>query len=190
MKAFRIIGLVFGALALAMIAFTVIGILLPSGWETERSIVIEAPPEAILPWLERAEAWGEWTPSPDDGVELFGPPAGPGSGRRWDDARYGQGEFEITAVEEGRRVSYEVAVEGGAIRISGRLELLPEGASTRVVWREEGDFGWNPLLGYVAGQMEELQGNQLEDALRTLRTRVLAAMEETALPATAAPGSS
>jgi uncharacterized protein YndB with AHSA1/START domain len=167
-KAFRIIGAAFGLLALVMIGFMVVGILLPSGWETERSRVIAAPPEEIFPYLERAEAWGLWTPSPDEGVELFGPPTGPGSGRRWDDPRYGDGEFEIVQVEAARRVEYRVEVDGGAIRIEGWLELTPVPEGTRVTWREEGDFGWNPLLGYLAGQMEELQGAQLDDALRAL----------------------
>jgi len=82
-----------------------------------------------------------------------------------------------------REIGYEVEVEGGSIRIQGFLTLVPEGTGTRVTWREEGDFGWNPLLGYLSGRMAELQGEQLLQSLGTLKERVEAGgppAEETA----------
>jgi len=42
------------------------------------------------------------------------------------------------------------------------------------VWRERGDFGWNPLLGYVARTMDRTQGAQMEAALARLAERVRA----------------
>lgn len=168
MRPFRIAGIILGALALALGGFLVLGLLLPGGWEAERTRVVPAPAERVFPYLAAAEAWGLWTPSPAAGVELFGPASGPGSGRRWNDPGYGEGEFVITGVEPGREVRYRVDVEGGAIRIHGRIRLAPEGPATRIHWREEGDFGWNPILGYLARRMNELQGAQLEASLGRL----------------------
>lgn len=174
MRLIRIAGIALGVLAAILLGFIVIGFLLPSGWEVERSAQIDAPPEEIFPYLERAEAWALWTPSPETGVELFGPDSGEGSGRRWDDDFYGEGEFVITGVIPDQEVRYEVIVEGGAIQIAGQMTVSaePEGGS-RVRWIESGDFGWNPLLGYVAGRMDELQGEQLEQSLRALRALVM-----------------
>jgi uncharacterized protein YndB with AHSA1/START domain len=170
----RIAGIALGALAAILLGFLVLGFLLPSGWEVERSAQLDAPPEAVFPYLESAEAWTLWTPSPESGAEFFGPEAGEGSGREWDDDFYGQGEFIITQVTPNQEVRYSVAVEGGAIQITGRMSLTPEGeAGTRIVWTESGDFGWNPLLGYVAGRMDELQGEQLEQSLRALQALVV-----------------
>ncbi len=151
-----------------------VGFLLPSTWAAEAEIRIDAPADAVLPWLERGSAWLEWTPAPAEGVEHFGPEAGPGSGYRWDDPGYGRGAFTVGTVEppEGEAtgsVTYAVAVEGGSIRVEGRIELVPVEGGTALRWHESGDFGWNPLLGYMAGRMETLQGEQLRHALRELK---------------------
>lgn len=168
MHPYRIAGIVLGALALALAIFLAVGLLLPGGWEVERSRLVPASPPDVYPWLVRAEAWGEWTPSPEAGVELFGPEEGVGSGRRWDDPGYGEGEFVVTHAVPDREVRYRVEVEGGAIVIHGRILLEEKEDGTRIVWREQGDFGWNPILGYIAGRMNELQGAQLQASLTRL----------------------
>lgn len=172
MHPYRIAGYFLGAIALLCLGFLVVGILLPSGWSAERSVRIAAPSETIFPLLSSAERWGDWTPSPEAGVELFGPAEGVGSGRRWDDEMYGEGEFIVTESQPPREMAYEVAVEGGSIRILGRIRLEDSGGETIVHWREEGDFGWNPLLGYLTNRMNEIQGGQLEGSLAKLRQLV------------------
>jgi hypothetical protein len=168
---YRIAGFVLGTLALFFIGFLVVGLLLPSGWDAERSIAVNAPPEEIFPLVARSDGWQSWTTVPDEGMETFGPDEGEGSGYRWDDPAYGQGEFLITSAVPLTGMTYEVQVEGGAIRIEGRIALTPEANETTTVhWREEGDFGWNPLLGYLASRMSELQGAEMEASLATLRS--------------------
>jgi uncharacterized protein YndB with AHSA1/START domain len=166
-----------GTLATVTLGFIVIGILLPSTWEAEAERTIAAPPEAIFPLLEEAGAWSAWTPSPESGLELFGPARGEGGGFRWDDPGYGKGSFTLRVVEPGGRIAYAVDVEGGTIRIEGALTLTPANGGTQIVWRESGDFGWNPLLGYMAGRMATLQGEQLAFALVTLEEEVLRRLE-------------
>ncbi len=181
MHPFRIAGVVLGILALFFIGFLVLGFLLPSGWEAEREVTLEAPAEEVYPWVARPAGWAAWTPSPEAGLEAFGPEEGVGAGHRWDDASYGEGSFRIVDVRPGSEVRYEVEVEGGAIRIEGTIRLDPTAGGTRLNWREVGDFGWNPLLGYLAGRMNELQGAQMEASLATLRSLV------EGVPATSAP---
>jgi len=180
-RPYAIGAMILGAVALLIAGFLVVGILLPGGWVVERTIQIEAPAAEVYPLLDRAAGWEEWTPSPETGVELFGPEQGVGSGRRWDDPGYGRGEFVITGSVPPQEVTYEVNVEDGAIRIRGRLVLEEAPGATLVRWREEGDFGRNPLLGYLAGRMEDLQGAQLEASLARLAARVVGA------PSTAEP---
>ncbi len=184
---YRVAGLVLGSLALLFIAILVVGFLLPSGWNAERSTRIAAPPEAVFPFLSRAERWGDWTPSPETGVELFGPPEGPGSGRRWNDPLYGNGEFVVTASAPTRQVTYLVLVEGGAIRIQGRIVLEREGDGTILRWQEEGDFGWNPLLGYLARRMNELQSAQMEASLAALKALLELPLGESEPPPPGSP---
>lgn len=177
MHPYRIAGIVLGAIALFFLVILGVGLFLPGTWEAEGSGLLEAPPERVFPYLSGAERWGLWTPYPEEGVELFGPAEGPGSGRRWDDPAEGSGEFTITRVRPFEEVAYGVEVEDGAIRIEGHIRLERENGHTRIHWREKGDFGWNPLLGYVAGRMAELQGARLEAALEALG-RVVSEAEE------------
>jgi hypothetical protein len=172
LKLLRIGAWVSGAIAVASIAFLAVGYFLPSTWDASAEAWIDAPVEAVYPWVHGADGWIAWTPVPDEGVERFGPEAGSGSGYRWDDPAFGDGTFTITAGAPPLKVAYEVEVEGGRILIQGRLDLEPEGSGTRVRWMESGDFGRNPMLGYMAGRMETLQGEQLRQSLETLRILV------------------
>ena len=87
----------------------------------------------------------------------------------WDDPRYGKGRFRIlrSLPEEG--IDYEVLIEGGALTISGTIKIRPEAGGTRLEWREAGDFGWNPLLGYSARRMGSTQGTAMMASLEKLR---------------------
>ena len=182
-------------MALLLIGLLVLGFLLPSGWSVERSTTMEAQAEEIFPLISSARAWTLWTPSPDTGFEYFGPQDGEGSGRNWDDELYGEGTFVITAVDPPQELRYEVEVEGGSIRITGHITLDPvDEQRTRVTWSEDGDFGWNPLLGYLARRMEDLQGSQLEQSLEALDRLVTESepleTDEVGEPTTGSPGSS
>jgi hypothetical protein len=166
---YKIIGGIFGAFAVLFGGFMLVGVLLPGGWQAERTAEIAAPPELLFAYMSGAGRWEEWTQTLESGSVPFGPAEGPGSGRRWNDPTYGTGEFVITSSVAPREVGYEVRVEDGAIRIIGRVELEPTTSGTRLIWREEGDFGWNPILGYMAARMDELQGAQMEASLASLR---------------------
>ena len=195
MKGIRVAGIILGVMALLLIGLLVLGFLLPSGWSVERSTTMEAQAEEIFPLISSARAWTLWTPSPETGFEYFGPQDGEGSGRNWDDELYGEGTFVITAVDPPQELRYEVEVEGGSIRITGHITLDPvDEQRTRVTWSEDGDFGWNPLLGYLARRMEDLQGSQLEQSLEALDRLVTESepleTDEVGEPPTGSPGSS
>ena len=172
MRPLKIAAIAAGTVGFILLGFLGIGFLLPGSWETERSAWIEADPESVFPHLSSAEAWQRWTPAPESGMEYFGPEEGVGSGRQWDDPGYGKGRFEVTSSTPHSLLGYLVEVEDGAITIEGTMRLEPEEGGTRIHWRERGDFGRNPLLGYIAGRMEEMQGEQLEASLASLRRLV------------------
>jgi hypothetical protein len=54
----------------------------------------------------------------------------------------------------------------------GRIQLVEGAEGTTLTWREEGDFGWNPLLSYFALGMERMQGEELDKALDRLQKLV------------------
>jgi hypothetical protein len=162
-------GVIAGA-ALLLLTFLGVGFMLSGEWAAERERVVAASPEAVLPLLEDLALWPEWSPMGQVDGELSTPSAGVGARLSWDDPQWGQGEFTLTEVDPGG-VAYEVRVEDGALQTRGWIRLAAEGDGTRITWREEGDFGWNPLLSWFALGMERLQGTELEKSLDSLEKR-------------------
>ena len=176
-----------GILALLAAVFVGVGILLPGTVEVMRSVEIAGPPEDVFPFLNDLDAWTEWTPWGDVESRLEGPQAGPGARRVWDDPRLGSGSLTITASRPPHSVDYVAEVEGGALRFEGRITVEPLGEGSLVTWTEQADLGWNPLLGWTALNMEESQGQQLQESLDRLRERIRTGRPEspTASPAPA-----
>lgn len=160
---------IFGALAGILIVYLLIGLALPGTWEAEADIRLPLAPRAAFPYLDSTEEWLSWMPMPQTGVHRFGPERGEGSGFRWDDAQYGKGEAEILRSVGDTLVEYRVAVEEGALQIQGTLALRGQTGGSHLFWKESGDFGWNPLLGYAAHKMGESQSTAMHTSLAKLR---------------------
>jgi hypothetical protein len=163
---------VLATLSVLLLLFLLVGLLLPGTWRAEAGAFLKATPKEVFPFIHRLGAWEEWTPFPDTGLEPFGPPEGVGAGVRWDDPSYGKGEARILASRPNEGVEYEVRIEGGKLLIRGRITLQVQVDGTRITWIEEGDFGWNPLLGYTARSMASSQGEAMRASLERLAAAV------------------
>lgn len=173
-----VLARIFGAVALVLLVLLAVGFFLPGRWSAEESLVIFAAPEEIFPFLDHVALWEEWTPWPEEAGEPAGPESGVGATRSWDDPAFGSGSFTIVESEPPEAISYRVLVEGGALQVDGRLTLTyaPAAATrgtgqvpeTLVTWTESGDFGRNPLLGYMALMMSRSQGEELRRGLERL----------------------
>jgi hypothetical protein len=160
---------VLGGGAALLILFLVVGFLLPGTWSAGGSVQIDAPPEAVFPWLDSPRAWTRWTPWPDTGLVVAGPPHGVGSVISWDNADLGDGRFEIVEADSLRTVRYRVEVQKRTMRTDGTLHVEPRDGGTFVRWREQGDFGHNPLMGYWARFMDKAQSAELAKDLGRLK---------------------
>jgi hypothetical protein len=161
---------ILGGGALLLTLLLAVGWLLPTEWKAEASAVMPVAPEAIFRFLDSPEGWREWTPWPESGVERSGPPRGEGARLSWNDLELGTGSFTLTTVREPERVEYRVEVSGGAMRTDGVIALTAEAGGVRVSWRESGDLGNNPLMGYWGLSMERAQGEELAKGLERLAT--------------------
>jgi len=164
----RVLARVLGGIALLLLAVLGIGEALPGRWHAEADGSLDVAPDSVAAVLARVRSWKAWMAWPETGARFTGPAFGPGASFRWNDPTYGSGRFTITDSEPGRWVDYRVEVEGGSIRVQGRIGLRTSPEGTTLHWTEDGSVGWNPLLGYVAMGMGERQTAQLEDALKRL----------------------
>ncbi len=161
---------IFGILSGTLLLYLLVGSLLPSAWEATADATLPAPPSAVFPFLDRMDRWVEWNVMPGSGTEAVGPGAGVGSGIRWDDPQYGEGQLRIVKSEPDSMVAYAVDIEGGSLQIHGVLTLQAQGTGTLVSWVERGDFGWNPLMGYAARGMGASQSEAMRWNLERLRS--------------------
>ena len=164
----KVLSAAIALLALALL----IGFLLPGHWDVERSAVVAAPPAAVFPWLDDPHQWDHWAALGEVAATFSGPPRGAGASRRWTHPEVGDGVFTILSTVLDREVRYRVEVQGGRMVTEGTILLTAEGAGTRVTWQEQGNFGRNPLLGYLARSMDRMQGAQMEGSLARLGERV------------------
>jgi hypothetical protein len=174
--------LVFRVLLTLLILLAVIGMLLPSSAEVERSIVIDAPPARIFPHLNGMRAFHAWSPwsaiDPDTSYQFAGPEQGVGSRMSWHsgDNRVGQGSQEIVNSVPDERVDtrLEFGDKGGGM---ASFMLEPEGSATRVRWQFATQFGWDLFGRYVGLMLDSMIGSSYDKGLAELKTRV----EQTAL---------
>jgi hypothetical protein len=160
------------AVALLLLSFVGLGLVLSGTWEARRETLIDAPIDSVFAYLDSVEGWSAWAPLGVVEGERSGPARGTGATLTWDDPEWGQGEWVLTASDAPHRVTYEVRVEEGSLVTQGEFSLSETPSGTLVEWRESGDFGWNPLLAFMALGMDRLQGLEMEKGLAVLRARV------------------
>ena len=148
-----------------------LGALLPGDWEAEASHQFAGTPAEVLTLVDSPEGWQRWTPWPDTAMRS-GPARGEGATLSWDHPDMGDGRFEIVEVAGDTLVRYRVAVQEGSMQTRGSLHLEPTDGGTTVRWVEEGDFGWNPLMGYWALAMPSVQGEEMQKGLERLEAEL------------------
>lgn len=157
------------ALAVLLLVVVAVGFALPGTWQARQLRELNAAPDQVFQYVSTVDGWSEWTPMPFVGGERSGPAQGPGATLSWDDPQWGEGSWTLTGVEAPRSMQYEVSVEGGSLRTWGEVTLSPAGAGgTLIEWQERGDFGWNPLLSFMALGMSRMQGEEMSKSLDAL----------------------
>ena len=169
--------LVFRVLLALLILLAVIGLLLPSSAEVERSIVIDAPAGKIFPHVNSMRAFHAWSPwseiDPNTNYQFDGPEQGVGSRMAWQsgDNRVGRGSQEIVNSMANQRVDTRLQFgdQGGG---NATFLLEPEGSSTRVRWQFTTGFGWDLFGRYVGLMLDSMIGASYEKGLAELKHRV------------------
>lgn len=182
--------LVVGLIGLVALG-AVVGLLLPSTWNVERTVSIAAEPETIRPFLDTPRQWPVWSAwntarYPDMVVAYEGPERGPGAAWKWEGESSGAGRLEITRSEPGQGVEYRLAFADFP-PIDGAMRLERAGAATTVRWTMAGDVGRNLVARYFAPFMDDMMVEELDEGLAKLK-RLAEGAPVPAAPAPAALG--
>ena len=174
------------ALVACIIAFIVVGSMMPSVWHVERTTVINAAPEAIFPWVNDIRRWQEWSPWNEQKDPTFkrsfgGPERGIGATMMWDGENLGRGRVGITSSIPYEKVSYDLFLDDSMTPSKGAVALVPQATGTIVTWTDDGDMGANLFGRFALDDIDATLGPDLEMGLSNLKSKV-----ETAAPVAAA----
>lgn len=135
----------FGTFTLFMIGLYVYAWTLPSTWKVERSIVIDAPAEAVWARVHDLNVWDAWVPwtkerDPTMKTQFTGEP---GDGQQWVfmGNLMGQGRILVNGYEANASLRYDLEFVRAEIS-KGEIKLVSLGDSgtprTRVTWIDRG----------------------------------------------------
>jgi hypothetical protein len=177
MKILKFAGLTIAGIVLALL---VVSQVLPSQWRFRRSIVIAAPPGAMLPLLANLKTgWPQWSAfdaeDPDIQYRYSGPEEGPGATRSWSSRKMGDGEQKIVRADASG-VEFDLRMVRNDFAMKGVISFDPApGGSTRVTWTDSGEIGNHPFYRYMGVFMDRLIGGTFERSLAALKQKVEAA---------------
>ncbi len=143
--------------------------LLPRHVTVERSVLVDATPEAVLALASTTEGFQQFNPyitaDPDLQIEAFGPSEGIGAGFRFD-GRDGTGTQTISQIT-GDTITY--AIDLGAMgQPTQHVSAMSEGTQTRVTWTVESDLGMNPVFRVFGLFMDRMLGGTYETGLANI----------------------
>lgn len=151
--------------------------LLPGKAEVSRSITINAPADAIFPYvnsMQETEKWSPWlSRDPETQLSYSGPESGVGNTLNWssDNPQVGVGSQEI--IESVDNQTVKTALDFGPMGTATALfDLQPEGGETQVTWGFESDLGMNPMSRWMGLMMDNWVGGDYERGLENLKALV------------------
>lgn len=166
-------------LGLILLVLMLIGIsyLLPGKAEVARSITIDAPPQAVFPYVNSMQETEHWSPwlhrDPETKLAYFGPETGVGNTLKWasDHPQVGTGSQEI--VESIQNQSVRTALDFGPMgTATAMFTLQPENGQTLVTWGFVSDLGLNPMSRWMGLMMDSWVGGDYERGLKNLKVLV------------------
>jgi uncharacterized protein YndB with AHSA1/START domain len=171
----RMLKRILATLFLFVVALTAIAFVLPQTVTVERSVVVNAPPEKIMPYLTDFRKFNEWSPwasgDPETIYEFSGPESGEGAKMSWKSRKYGDGSQVISGVDAPSAVYIDLDL-GPNGQSSVRYELSPADDGTIVIWGFEGEMGSNPVRRWFGLMLDGMLGAEYERGLARLKSLV------------------
>jgi len=175
MKALRIIGIV-AVIALVLLAVTLMTT--PPRKHVEKSIVINAQPEAVFNEVNNLRNFNTWSPwakmDPQAKYTFDGPVSGEGARMTWDGPKIGKGSQEITISGKNLLVRNTLKFDGFPGEYFSEMKFTPVLEGTRVTWAYESDLTTAGSMGTAMGKIASIVMNgsmeeQYNEGLQNLK---------------------
>lgn len=170
-------------IAVAVLAAVTIGLLAyaatkPDTFRVERSILIDAPPEAVYDEIEDFRRWRAWSPYEDRDPNLersySGAERGIGAVYGWEgDENVGSGRMEIRdavpASEIVIALDFTAPMEASNTAL---FTMTPEAGATRLTWAMEGPSNLMFKVMSIFLDMDEMIGGDFETGLARMKSNL------------------
>jgi hypothetical protein len=169
MKVLKIIGVVAVAL---FVLVTAVAYLLPTSVSVKRSVMVDAPPEAIYPLIANLEeGWPEWSPwnDPKYQITYSGPKEGVGASSHWQDN--GDNQLTIVKADPKTGAEYDLVMMNESFRMKSSLLCQPRDGKTEVTWSDDIDYSNALYSRYFALIIDGPLGQQMEQGLSNLKAK-------------------
>lgn len=172
MKIIKIIGII---VAVLIIAFLVLGLVLPKAYHVERSVSISAPQDLIFEQVKYFKNTSKWEPfgAYDTAMvtTIEGIDGTVGAKSHWKgNKNVGSGSQEIFSIEENKCVHIKMRfIEPFESESMTYYDLSPENGQVKVTWGFDGinKFPWNALSIFM--DMDKMLGGDFEKGLADLK---------------------
>ncbi|MBI1683603.1 SRPBCC family protein [Caulobacter hibisci] len=161
---------------LGLAGLLVAAALRPPTFRVERSILVNAPPEAVLAHISDFKAWRAWSPYESLDANLArtygGAERGVGATYAWAGQKAGTGRMridEITNRQARIALDFEKPFKASNTAL---FTAVPEGDVTRVTWAMYGPAPYISRLVGLVFNMDRMLGRDFETGLFNLKTAV------------------
>lgn len=170
----KILFRIFFAFAVVALLLAAIGLLLPRHVTVERSVVISAPAPTVFALVNGFTHFNRFSPwaarDPATAYTFTGPQFGKGAAMEWrgEHPEVGSGRQQVIESEPYEKVVTALDFgDAGEGRAAFLLDEVENG--TRVTWRFETDFGYNPVYRWMGLMFDRWLGPDYERGLGNLK---------------------
>ena len=173
----KIVRKILLGLLILIVLFVAVGYMLPGSFKVERSVVINAKPEVLYPYVASLkDGWTQWNPfaeqDPGMVISYSGPDTGVGATSSWVSKKMGEGTQTITKADTATGVETTLAFDHGQYQMQGVIAFAPVDGGTKVTWTSGGDWGKQHLMfRYMGLMMNKMMGKTFEKGLQNLKTK-------------------
>lgn len=160
-----------------ILVLVVVGVILPSSYHVERSIIIKQSNKYIFPYLNKLQKWPSWTAlnvNKDYSLELnyFGSMQGIGSGMTYQGDKLGKGTITIIDNEMDDHVDFTLLINN-RFNTTGHIQIDAQSESTaQVTITLDGDVGFHLPNRFIILLMDNIAGSLFQESLNRLKTVV------------------
>lgn len=171
----KILRKILGGLAVLVLLLVLVAFAFPRQYRIERSLVMNAKPEAVFAQVADLSAWKNWGAwqERDPGMKLsYSTPAtGVGAWSAWESKSEGNGKMTITE-QTSAKVIYRLEFPDMGMQSTGSMELRPQAGGIQVVWVDAGDLGMNPINRWFGLFLDGMIGPDFERGLANMKKLV------------------